>query len=259
MLRSRISMAAILLAMSCLCAPVSAENATQPEGKVSEIKIMTNASDELHDLAVEAYVYLYPLVMMDTTRRVSTNAPAGVKPGLGPMNAFHHFLEFPAANFRTVVRPNFDTLYSSAWLDLTREPVIVSAPDTKGRYYLLPMMDMWSDVFAAPGKRTSGTGAGHFAVIPPGWKGHLPEGVQRIDSPTPYVWIIGRTQTNGPKDYNAVHEVQKGYKITPLSLWGKEISAPPYVPDPAVDMKGDPLSQVNGMTAAKFFATAPKS
>jgi hypothetical protein len=253
-------MAAILLAASCLCAPVSAQNAMQDgkvfENKISEGKAMANASQELHDLAVEAYVYLYPLVMMDTTRRVSANAPAGVKPGLGPMNAFHHFLEFPAANFRTVVRPNFDTLYSSAWLNLTREPVIVSAPDTKGRYYLLPMMDMWSDVFAAPGKRTSGTGAGHFAVIPPGWRGHLPEGVQRIDSPTPYVWIIGRTQTNGPKDYSAVHEIQKGYKITPLSLWGKEISAPPYVPDPTVDMKGDPLSQVNGMAAAKFFAAA---
>ena len=261
MFRSGVSIAAILLAASCLCAPVSAQNATQPEGKASESKVMegkvlANASQELHDLAVEAYVYFYPLVMMDTTRRVSTNAPAGVKPGLGPMNAFHHFLEFPAANFRTVVRPNFDTLYSSAWLDLTREPVIVSAPDTEGRYYLLPMMDMWTDVFAAPGKRTSGTGAAHFAVVPPGWKGDLPEGVQRIDSPTPYVWIIGRTQTNGPKDYNAVHEVQKGYKITPLSLWGKEVPAPPYVPDPTVDMKGDPLSQVNGMSAAKFFAAA---
>ena len=221
MLKSGSSIVAILLAAICLCAPASAQNAMQPKVRVPDGKVVSNASQDLHDLAVEAYVYLYPLVMMDMTRRVSTNAPADVKPGLGPMNAFHHFLAFPRADFRTVVRPNFDTLYSPAWLDLTRGPVIVSAPDTKGRYYLLPMMDMWTDVFAAPGKRTSGTGAGHFAVIPPGWRGHLPEGVQRIDSPTPFVWIIGRTQTNGPQDYTAVHEVQKGYRITPLAAVGQ--------------------------------------
>lgn len=208
------------------------------------------------EIAIEAYVYFYPLILMDVTRKVMTNFPLQVRPGMGPANVFSHMRAFPPAEFRDVVRPNFDTLYSSAWVDLTREPIIVSAPNTEGRYYLLPMLDMWTDVFAAPGKRTSGTQAGNWALVPPRWTGRLPANVERIDAPTAYVWLIGRTQTNGPKDYDAVHKVQEGYVLTPLSRWGKGSEPVNYVADPTVEMKTDPMSQVNTMPAAKYFARA---
>jgi len=215
----------------------------------------TLTAAEAKAIAVEAYVYTYPLAMMDATRRLMTNVPPGVKPGLGPANAFHHFRAYPTADFREVVRPNFDTLYSSAWLDLTKEPMVISIPDSGGRYYLAPLMDMWTDAYAVPGKRTSGTAAASYAVVPPGWSGTLPAGVGRIDSPTVYNWLIGRTQTNGTADYAAVHAFQDGFKTTPLSQWGKPAAAPaPFVSDPTVDMKTTPPNQVDGMTGDKYFA-----
>ena len=212
--------------------------------------------EEAYQIGMEAYVYFYPLVTMDVTRRQLTNIEAGKMVARGPMNTFSHLRSYPTADFKEVVRPNFDTLYSTAWLDLSKEPIIVSLPDTAGRYYLLPMLDMWSDVFAVPGKRTSGTNAANYAVVAPGWKGNLPGGIEMIQSPTPYVWIIGRTQTNGPSDYEAVHKIQDGYRVTPLSQWGKIPVPVTFKADPSVDMKTPPLDQVNKMPAKAYFTYA---
>src|SRR5262245_44939102 len=128
-----------------------------------------------------------------------------------PVNQFAHARTYPRAENRDVVRYNFDTLYSPAWLDVSHEPIVLSVPDMAGRYYLLPMIDMWTDVFCVVGSRTTGSKAANFLIVAPDWKGQLPGGMTRIVAPTSTLWILGRTQTNGPKDYENVHKVQDGY------------------------------------------------
>lgn len=214
---------------------------------------------EAREIAAEAYVYLYPLITMEVSRLQLTNIQSGKIPGRGPANMFHHMRAYPDANFRVVVRPNFDTLYSSAWLDLRKEPMVIRMPATNGRYYLLPLMDMWTDVLAAPGSRTTSTEEQVYAVLPPNWKGNLPKGVQPIQSTTSFLWLIGRIQTNGAADYPAVHKIQDQMSITPLSAWGKKPVPPQPIPiDPNVDMTTPALDIVNGMSGEEFFTLGSK-
>ena len=249
---------AIALALGLLISPALAPTAMAQGAAITEA--------EAFAIGVDAYVYFYSLVTMDVTRKQFTNFEPGKVPGRGPMNVFNNVPTYPPADDRGVVRPNFDTLYSVAYLDMTKEPVVVSVPDTNVRYYLLPMLDMWSDVFASPGWRTTGTQAGSFLVTPPGWRPDLrerfidefklPAGTQRVDAPTPIVWIIGRTKTDGPPDYDAVRKIQAGFKVTLLSEWGKPPRPPEVKIDPGVDMKTPPKIQVDTMPAGKYFAYA---
>lgn len=216
------------------------------------------SEQEAYEIGVAAYVYTYPLVTMETMRKQVTNvAGSGQVRGRAPMNELAHIRTYPPGEYRDIVRPNFDTLYSFAWVDLAHEPVIVSTPDNRGRYFLMPLMDMWTDVFAAPGSRTTGDGPHSFALVAPGWRGKLPAGVERIDAPTPVVMVVGRTQTNGEADYAAVHVFQDGMRMTPLSQWGKPREAPAAaIIDPAVDTTTPPKRQVDAMPPAHFFALA---
>jgi hypothetical protein len=211
------------------------------------------SADEAREIAREAYIYAYPIVMMEATRRVGTNVaePIGLS---APINQIAHAREFPDASFTVVVRPNADTLYSSMIFDVSKEPLVFSVPDSGDRYTLLPFLDYWSDVFAVPGKRTTGTGAQTFALVGPGWRGKLPRGVERYDSPTASGLLIGRTQTNGKPDYEAVHKFQDGVKVVPLSAWGKPFTPPKGKVRPDQDMSPPP-DQVDRMDAATFFTT----
>lgn len=236
---------ALCLALLCGIPLIAQQTTVQNSNKLDE--------KEAEAIAAEAYIYGYPLITMDMTRRVMTNVAAPAN-GRAPMGQFANSREYPNATFRDITAPNADTLYSTAWIDVTNEPYVLHVPDENDRYYLMPMLSAWTNVFADPGKRTTGTQAADFAITGPGWSGTLPSGLKEIKSPTNIVWILGRTYSTGtPEDYKAVHEIQDKYSLTPLSFWGKPYTPPTGKVDPNIDMKTAVRDQVNRLDAKTFF------
>jgi hypothetical protein len=190
---------------------------------------------------------------MEITRRVMTNV-ASATGNRGPMGQVIKARSYPDASFRDVTAPNADTLYTMAWMDLSKEPWVLSIPDMKDRYFLFPMLDGWTTVFQVPGTRTTGTGAQTYAVTGPGWTGTLPAGVKEYKSPTNMVWLLGRIYCTGtPEDYAAVHALQDQIGLVPLSTYGKPYTPPPGTVDAAIDMKTAVRDQVNRMDAVAYF------
>lgn len=213
------------------------------------------AGEGLEDswLATDAYIFGYPLVTMEMTRRIITNVaePVGTR---GPMGHIIKLRSYPDASFKDVTAPNADTLYTSAFFDVGKEPWVLSIPDMKGRYSVMPLLDGWTTVFQVPGKRTTGTGAQTYAITGPGWKGTLPEGVKEYKSLTSIVWLLGRIYCTGtPEDYAAVHKLQDECKLVPLSAYGRPYTPPPGKVDPSLDMKTAVRDQVNRMDAVSYF------
>lgn len=211
------------------------------------------ATAEARAIAEDAYIYGYPLVTLEMTRRVTTNiaAPAGLR---APMGQFAHARTFPPITYRDIPGANADTLYSSAWLDLAKEPYILDIPDAEDRYFMMPMLDGWTDVFQAPGTRTTGDKAQTYVIAGPHWKGELPKGMTRYQSATDLVWIIGRTYTTGAEqDYAKVHAFQDKLALIPLSAYGKYYTAPNGSVDPNIDMVTSTKDQVIKMDAAAYF------
>jgi len=208
------------------------------------------SAEEVYRIGVQTYILGYPLVLTEVTRQVFLKR--------FPVNTFSHAAAFPPPSARTVIRPNCDTLYSSAWLDLSQEPIILSGPDTGGRYYLVQIMDAWTETLAVPGKRTTGTKPGQFAIVGPNWKGTLPPNLPVIKSSTNTVWIIARTQTNTATDYAYVHTVQKGFKLTLLKALGREeppAPSPGVLPPIPLSSNLTPPAQVAQMSAETFYKT----
>jgi len=217
------------------------------------LQAITLSPEEVEAIGIEAYIYGYPLVTMEKTRQIMTNVevPTGQH---APMGQFAHAREYPTAAFKDITAPNADTLYSTAWLDLSAEPYILHVPSEKGRYYLMPILDGWTNVFKSPGTRTTGTKVRNFLITGPNWRGSVPDGLEQLKSPTNLVWILGRTYCKGtPADYKLVHAIQNRYSLTPLSSYGKPYKPSPGKIDASLDMKTPVREQVNSMSVTEFF------
>lgn len=228
----------------------SRDAAIQAE-REAEAKMFTQLRPaELRSVVQDAVVYGFPLVVMDTTRQVER----------APMNEFRHERRFPDASMTQIVNSNIDTLYSTAWLDLAKEPVVLSVPATGSRYYTMSILDAWSNVFASPGTRTTGNGADHFAIVGPGWEGQLPANIRKIQAPTNMVWIIGRTHARAGADLEAVRTLQNRYHLVRLSRFNRSVISSAGNEEvtvnsvAAMDLKGIPNEIVTSMDAQAFFS-----
>ncbi|TDZ43616.1 DUF1254 domain-containing protein [Mycobacteroides franklinii] len=211
------------------------------------------SAGEAKSIAMDAYIYGYPLVTMEMTRRVMTNVE-NAEPPRAPMGQLMRMREYPNAAFRDVTAPNADTLYTNGFVDVSGEPWVLSLPEADDRYYLFPMLDGFTNVFEVPGKRTTGTGSQTYAITGPGWKGTLPQGIKEYKSPTAMVWLVGRIYCTGtPEDYAAVHKLQDAISLVPLSSYGKPYSPPVGKVDPGVDMKTPVREQVNNLSSKAYF------
>jgi hypothetical protein len=208
---------------------------------------------EAFDIATDAYIFGYPLVTMDMTRRLMTNVrePDGMH---APIGQFALDRTFPLASDHDVAMPNADTLHAIIWLDVSREPWVLSLPATKDRYCLFPMLDGWTTVFESLGTRTTGSGPQKFAITGPGWKGKLPRGLKEYKSPTGVVWVLGRFCSTGTReDYAAVHALQDQCSAIPLSSYGNPYTPPLGHVDPSIHTSKTVREQVNNADAVSYF------
>jgi hypothetical protein len=189
---------------------------------------------EVRQIAAAAYVYGYPLVFMDSLKEHQTAVPApDPARGLAPINQIMRAYQVPIAKFQfhsAAAWPITDASYIGAWLDLTKEPMVLSVPESNGRYYVIMLEDAWTNDLLPVGPRTTGDGPGNFAIVGPEWNGTLPSDVTKIQSTTNAVMIAGRTQLNGPADLPATAAFLDNVTMTPLSAWNTNYTPPAAVP-----------------------------
>lgn len=238
-----------LLAASVVTACNQTSRTTSEENTASVIDAQT-----IQTLR-EAYEFGFPLIVMHATQQVGTNVEKVYNKGriAAPINQLSSATQFPDDKFRDVIRPNNDTYYSSASLDLKTEPMVLHLANTNNRYALFPLLDAWTNVFFSPGKRTTGTEAQTYLITGPGWSGEVPANMKQVKSPTNMVWMIGRIQVNSSQDgATTVKKIQDGCKLVPLSGWGKSYMPPAGKIDPGIPQK-TPNDIVLDMPVADFF------
>ena len=206
---------------------------------------------ELQEVATEAYIYLYPLVVMDVTRRqiLALNSTK-----YSSENLFIHNRNMATDKWRSVARSNIDTLFSSAWIDLSAGPAYMTLPAAGDRYHMFQMLDMWTDTYAVVGSRTTGPNGVRAKIVGPGWQNETRGDADvLIYCPTPTTWIIGRTYAQAGPDIEGARAFLDGAFAVSTS--------PRLFPDDdagltSVDVKTPPVAQVDALTATEFFEKA---
>ncbi len=203
---------------------------------------------QAYAMGIQAYIWGYPMVVMQKSRDAMTKGgDTPVTPdqfnqsGLlfAPVNQVASAWGMLGPKFSAVQSGNSDTQYSVTWFDSSEEPYVLQLPDAKGRYYTYQFIDAWTNNFHYASTRTMGSQDQAYALVAPGWKGKLPEGVIRVDCPTPTGFIIGRWFVADQSDVAAVNSLQKQVTMTPLSSYGKAYTAPKVPVVPARTYSGD--------------------
>ena len=232
-----------ILALSALmlCAQAQAQTAMPPSKRE----------------VVNAYIYDYASVIFEATRALLTAVPNDTaSPSRAPLNQFAYGDALQPPGPGAIIRPNADTIYTSGWLSLRRQPIVLHVPDTTGRYYLIPIYDAYTNEFASIGTRTTGAAAGDYAIIGPNWSGVLPPGLSGvIQAPTDAVWALGRTLVRGASDLPAAVALTRLYTLTPLDHYGTPYRLPSHVAvkPPNPDFAAQPVSSAPGVSKPEFF------
>ena len=179
-----------------------------------------------------AFLFAFPVYEMARTRAASVGTAD--KPLLLPMNYLAHRPTLADASSRGVTTPNNDTLYSTAWLDLSEGPVVLTVPPLPGRYHSVAIMNLFTDNDAVIGTRLNGDRGGRYALVGPGWKGKLPDGTKEVRIGTNDAWLLIRTLVDGPNDLPAARAAQAGFKLDAMGHKGRPTTlVAPMEPDAA--------------------------
>jgi len=206
--------------------------------------------DETQRIAENIYIYGYPVLLMDMRRRIFTAAPY---PSFrsAPVNQFAHTRFLPAPYDKSIL-PEPECLRPCAWLDLGREPVIVTVPRTP-RYHLFSFYSAWYEIFESISPRSTEMQGVHLGLVGPRWSGRLPNGVKRLHSPTETVWLDGSIAIDGVEDLDRAHSVQDQFLLTPMSDWGKPPMRHSFPFRPDIDQKATPQEQIDELDARAFY------
>ncbi|OAO04301.1 hypothetical protein A8B75_09775 [Sphingomonadales bacterium EhC05] len=201
--------------------------------------------------AQQIFDYAYPLVIMKISQDLMFTVPIRER---SVPNHFIHFKRLAMPQNKAVVLGNRNTLYSVGWIDLSKGPVVFEIPDMGERYYVLPLLDAWTNTFKSFGSRTTGQRAQKYFIVNSDWNGKVPAGYEKVVSPTNMVWITGRIQADSPQDAAAAGQLQDAFKLmTYAQNQGASDPFANYKPEYMAMQVRKPVPYSLKMTAENFY------